>query len=362
MTLGQFRLVEPDALYALGVLPLLWLAWAAQRWRRSRDRRASGLDGRGFGLDGRGSGFGARDAAPGRRTTGSGRRLPMGGNGAFLPSTGLRRDITVLALSIAISVALTIAAARPQAIVDVPEYETFDLIIAIDRSASMLATDIQPSRLARACLEVQHFLQRKPPSIDRIALIAFAGTPIVTSHLTRDDEIVGFFLEWMKDDHTPFYGTDLAATLQSTLRVARVEAPERKTVVVLLSDGEDHGETGPAAIDDLRAAGIPVYSIGIGGDEAVTIPAPLGADSPAVLDDDGRPLLARFSEGTLRHVASATNGSYFRSTSGGELSAALTQIAERERKPIAFREEYRDMSIVPLGVAAALLSVLLVVL
>lgn len=325
IALRDLRFVEPGALYALGVVPLLWLCWTAQRWLRTRERRRSGL--------------------------------PIGGTG-----WGRLRELAVLACVIIAAAALAVAAARPQAIVRVPEYETFDLIVLIDRSASMLAADIQPSRLSRACLEVQNFLRRKPENIDRVALVAFAGTPIVTSHLTRDQEILAFFLEWMKDDHTPFYGTDLAATLERAVKVAAVEAPARKSVVVLLSDGEDHGDAVSPAIDELRRANIPVYAVGVGGDDPVPIPAPRGSDTPTVLDDDGRPLLARFSERTLQRVAAATDGAYFRSTSGAELSTALTRIAERERTPVAYREEYRDVAAVPLAVAAAFLSALLVLL
>jgi Ca-activated chloride channel family protein len=325
----EVRFLEPSAFYGLLVVPLIWICWLLQRWLRDRDRRASGIG-----------------ATRVRLST----------------VTGPRRDVVIVVLVTAIGVALIAAAARPQAVVQMPVYETFDLIVLLDRSVSMLAADIQPSRLARACLEVQNFLRHKPDTIDRVALVAFAGTPIVTSHLTRDDEILGFFLDWMKDDRTAFYGTDIAATLQSALRVAQIEAPKRRTVVVLLSDGEDHGEAMTTAIAGLRSASIPVYTVGIGTDDVSTIQAPHGSDTPTLVDDDGRPLLARFSESTLRRVATSTNGAYYRSTSGVELSAALSQIAERERKPVQFRDEYRDISTVPLGAAALLLCVLLVLL
>ncbi|HEX7942628.1 MAG TPA: VWA domain-containing protein, partial [Gemmatimonadaceae bacterium] len=301
---SEITLLDPGALRWLFVLPLIWSSWIVQRAIRTRDRRRSSI---------------------GRHRA------------SLSPIAGWRRDLATIGLATLTSIALIVAAARPQAIVRVPEYDPFDLIVLLDRSVSMLASDIQPSRLARACQEVDAFLHRRPQNLDRVALVAFAGTPIVTSHLTRDNDILGFFLDSMKHDHTIFYGTDIAATLQSALKVKEVEAPKRRTVAVLLSDGEDHGAPIAPVLDALRRASIPVYSVGVGGDDVATIPAPLGSDTPTVMDDDGRPLLARFSEGTLKRVAAATNGVYYRSTSGAELSSALADIAQREQTPSRFR-------------------------
>lgn len=356
MTFRDLRFVDPDAAYWLLVLPLLWCSWLLHRWYRDRQRRASGISPR---------------------------------LGRLAPLTTRRRDLAVLLLATLGGAALVSAAARPQAIVDTPQYESSDLIVLVDRSASMLATDIRPSRLGRACLEIQNFLREKPETVDRVALIAFADTAVVTSHLTNDLEILFFFLDWMQQDRTPHYGTDFATALESALTVARTEAPHRRTSVVLVSDGEDHGPRLDRTLDEVRRSAIPMYVIGVGGDDAVTIPAPPGYSAmrrdedrslpwgdpsavtmpgprggrdPVLVDDYGAALTTRLDEGTLRRIATATGGSYDRSTSGLELAATLADVAARERRTGQVREEYRDVDVYALAAAALILSGLLVLL
>jgi Ca-activated chloride channel homolog len=327
--LDGLRFLQPDAAYWLLLVPVVWLSWIAQRWHRERRRRAAGI----------------------------GPRL-----GRLSPLTGRSRDLGVLALATLTVAALVAAAARPQAVVSAPQYESFDLVVLLDRSASMLATDVKPSRLARACAEIQNFLRDKPETIDRVALIAFANTAVVTSHLTKDLDILFFFLDWISHDQDPYYGTDLATALESALRLARKEAPQRRKVVVLVSDGEDHGERLERAIDEFRASTIPIYAVGIGGDGAVTIPAPRGSLYTTLRDDGGAELKTTFSERTLRHIAASASGAYFRSTSGLELATTLADVAAREKRTIDVREEYRDVDGFMLSAAALALMGLLVLL
>lgn len=356
MPFRDLRFVDPDAAYWLLVLPLLWCCWLLHRWYRDRRRQASGI----------------------------GPRLAR-----LAPLTARQRDVAVLLLATLGGAALVSAAARPQAIVSTPQYESFDLIVLLDRSASMLATDIKPSRLSRACLEIQNFLQEKPETIDRVALIAFANTAVVTSHLTKDLEILLFFLDWVKQDRNPYYGTDFATALESALNVARTEAPHRRKVVVLVSDGEDHGERLERALDEVHRSTIPIYVIGVGSDSAVTIPAPPGysptlrddnlslpwgsqsavtipappgSDYSTLRDDNGAELTTRLNEGTLRRIATTTGGSYYRSTSGLELATTLADVAARERRTGQVREAYRDVDSFALAAAALILSGLLVLL
>jgi hypothetical protein len=356
MPLRGLRFADPDAAYWLLVLPLLWCCWLLHRWYRDRRRQASGI----------------------------GPRLAR-----LAPLTAHRRDAAVLIFASFGGAALVAAAARPEAIGSTPQYESVDLIVLLDRSASMLAADLNPSRLGRACLEVQNFLQTKPETIDRVALIAFASTAVVASHLTRDLEILYFFLDWMKQDRNPYYGTDLATALESALRVATREAPHRRKVVVLISDGEDHGERLEQALDEVRRSTIPVHVIGVGSDAAVAIPAPPGyyamlrdenlsqpwgdpasiaaptpraSGAPTLVDDNGAELITKLDEATLRRIARTTGGSYYRSTSGLELATTLADVAARDKRVGQTRQAYRDVDAFVLAAAAFILSGLLVLL
>src|SRR5262245_16173727 len=93
------------------------------------------------------------------------------------------RDITVLVAGLLAAGALAAALVRPQALLTlrIPDVERQDLIIILDRSASMQARDIQPSRFARATLEIRNLVRQKPDGIDRIALVGFADAAVVLS-------------------------------------------------------------------------------------------------------------------------------------------------------------------------------------
>ena len=325
----MIRFLHPEAASWLLILPVLWCCWLLHRWYRDQTRRVSGL---------------------GPRLT----RLAS--------MTGLKRDLAVAALATLAALALICAAARPQMTVRTPEYERIDLIVVLDRSASMRASDISPNRFSRAGLEIQNFLKTKPDTISRVGLIAFANTALVMSHLTRDSGILFFVLDWMKEDEEPFFGTDLAMALRSALTVAKKELPQRRKIVVLISDGDDHGEGLERAIGAFQENRIPVYCIGIGTDAEVPIPAPPGAEYAMLRDDDGTVLTTKFSENTLRRIAGMTGGRYFRSVTGLELSKTLADIAAREKRIAKWRYEYRDLHPYALAAAVSVLSGLLVIL
>src|SRR4051812_48128775 len=145
------RLLRPDlAPWAL-VVPLIVAFWTVHRGFRDRFRRRLAIAPRFAGLS--------------RRST---------------PA----RDAAVLAAGVLTSAALAFALLRPQAAVTqrVPEFERQDLVIMLDRSVSMKAHDIQPSRFSRAALELRNFVRHKPDGIDRLALVGFADAAVVLSY------------------------------------------------------------------------------------------------------------------------------------------------------------------------------------
>jgi Ca-activated chloride channel family protein len=261
--------------------------------------------------------------------------------------TSARHDAVLLAAALAGLGLLVVAAMRPQVRVEarLPEYERQDLVVILDRSASMRADDVLPSRFTRAVDEVKAFLVHKPEEIHRVALVAFAGSSLTISRPTRDTASLLFFLDWIREDATPHFGTDIAAALASAREVAHHDDAGTRKVFLLLSDGDDHGPRLEAVLDQLRRERIRVHCLGIGSSREM--PIPIGAQDGAteyLRDDGGRLVLTRFDPQALRGVAGLTGGRYLQSTTGRELRTAMEQVAAGERRQVGWRRstEYRD--------------------
>ena len=270
------------------------------------------------------------------------------------------REAAIATMTLAAGGALVFALARPQArlTTTLPQFEREDLVIMLDRSASMRAHDVAPSRFARATDEIRNFLRNKPENIDRVGLVGFAGTSVILSYLTRDLDTVAFYLDWIESDPQTLLGTDIGAALKNALEVARKDDRKTRKIFVLLSDGEDYGGEVSRQLAVYRQQGDHINSIGIGSDDEVPVPEiqPDGKERP-LRDESGRIVHTRFEEATLRDLATASGGRYVRARTGDELTTALQQIERGERRVVGWQTttEYRDLY--PYALAAAALAI-----
>ena len=269
-----------------------------------------------------------------------------------------RRHAASCGASVLAAAAIVFALTRPQLLMAerVPDYEHQDLIVMLDRSISMRARDIAPSRFARATAELRNLLRQKPESIDRVGLVGFADSSVVLSYLTSDVESILFYLDWLDAEPSVLFGTNLGAALKSARDVAKKDDRPTRQRFLVVSDGEDNGTELNAALDLFRREGYRVDCIGIGSEAAVPIPLSSSDNEDAYLRDDfGRRVTTTFEEATLIRIAATTGGRYVRSTSGTELARAIAEIARGDRRIIGWRSstEYRDVYPAALAVAAA---------
>lgn len=268
------------------------------------------------------------------------------------------REAAVLGVSLLAAGALVVALLRPQVLLAerVPELERQDLIVMFDRSASMRAHDVPPSRFSRATQELTNFLQHKPEAIDRVGLVGFADASLILSYLTTDVDTVSFYLDWIDRDPQTLMGTDIGAALKSALEVARKDKKQTHKLFLLVSDGEDFGAELNAQLATYSAQGYHVHCIGIGSDTPAPIPlAQVDGKETYLRDEQGRIVKTKFEEATLRRIATVTGGRYIRSTTGGELARGLDEIVKGERRIVGWRTttEYRDVYPAMLAVAGA---------
>jgi Ca-activated chloride channel family protein len=234
------------------------------------------------------------------------------GLAAILPDLLPRRESR--AALILLILLLTVAAlAGPQYGYRWEEVERrgVDLIVALDCSRSMLAEDIKPTRLDRAKREVVDLLGMLAG--DRVGLVAFAGTAFLQCPLTVDYQAFDLFLSHLEPDYLPVGGTDLAAALTVAAEGFDPETASDKAVI-LITDG---GHTAPsdlsAAMDNVKAAQIKIFCIGVGGEGGVPVPAAQGGFKK---DKSGKIVLSRLDEAGLKQIALATGGGYVRSVAG----------------------------------------------
>lgn len=188
-----------------------------------------------------------------------------------------------------------------------------DIMVVLDLSRSMLATDISPNRLERAKREITDLINMLEG--DRIGVVPFAGVSYVSCPLTSDYRLASLFLNQLSIDNMPVQGTDIYGAVKraaESLEKASENDSQGK-VIILMTDGEDNEASLDALVSYLKPKGIKVFSIGIGGVEGAPIPEPGGGFKK---DQEGNVVLSKLDESYLKNLSLATGGSYIRSTSG----------------------------------------------
>jgi Ca-activated chloride channel homolog len=219
----------------------------------------------------------------------------------------LRRSIRA-ALMLAALVFAAIALAQPRYgfIEKETKQKGRDVIVAIDTSRSMMATDVSPTRLARAKLFTQDLVRLMQG--DRVGLIAFAGSAFLQAPLTLDYSAVTNSLDELDTDLIPVGGTNLAAAINAALE-AFGKAEGNTRALVVLTDGEELDADGIAAAKRAAQEGIRIFTVGIGSPEGSLIPIRLDDGQPDfVRDKDGKPVTSKLDESRLREIAAATGG------------------------------------------------------
>ncbi len=281
------------------------------------------------------------------------------------------RDRTAAFLLMVGYVCLVTALAGPylQEVTENPEYQKKNLVFLLDVSPSMNTQDVWPSRLDRA-KEVIHEFIRGETEIVRFGLVSFSESSVILSYLTSDPQNLLFYLDFLRPDRRIIYGTDVGAAIASGLQIlekhqestrASAVTAREKSVLVLLSDGEDHGESLEEAMLVARERGVPVHAIGVGTSEGGVIPLVNEDGTQGYLEDGtGRRLVSSLTVDTLEEVAERTGGSFYQATSGQELESALEAILIAEREVTGYQIGPSRKDILHFFVGLAFVSQILV--
>lgn len=229
------------------------------------------------------------------------------------------------ALIIAAVTCLILALARPQwgYMQEEVELRGLDIVVAIDTSKSMLATDITPNRLARAKLAALDLMNQAKS--DRLGLVAFAGSAFLECPLTIDDAAYRQSVEALDVNSISEGGTAIGDAIDEATK-AYNEGGNYK-VLVLFTDGEDNQDEKAAVDAAQRAAkeGVHIFTVGIGsaaGDLLQIRDA--NGNLEYIRDEQGNVVKSHLNEALLRQIASDAAGSYY-SLSGANTMDALYQ-------------------------------------
>ncbi len=185
------------------------------------------------------------------------------------------------------------------------ERKGVDVIIALDVSKSMLATDIQPNRLTRAKQMIMSLTDKL--SNDRVALIVFAGKSYLQVPLTIDYSAVKMLLQNVSPDMVPTQGTVIGDAVDMSLQSFTRNERKYKSLIII-SDGEDHDDAALQKTAEAAESGVIVHTIGVGSPQGATLYDP--ETKSVKLDENGSPVVSRLNEEELKSIAAAGHGTY----------------------------------------------------
>lgn len=218
---------------------------------------------------------------------------------------------------------LIVALARPQKhdSLSSSNVEGTDIVIALDISSSMLATDLQPTRMQAAKEVAQKFVNQRPD--DNIGLVVFSGESLSLMPLTGDKAAV---INAIANVRTGELNDGTAIGDGITSAINRLISGQAKSKsIILLTDGTNNaGDVAPSTAAQIaRQKGIKIYTIGVGTNGSIRITDPYGFSSTT--------METKIDEDVLKSIASSTQGKYFRATDSRMLREVFDEIDHLEK-------------------------------
>ncbi|MFH1121701.1 MAG: VWA domain-containing protein [Bacteroidota bacterium] len=231
----------------------------------------------------------------------------------LMPDTSAFRAHIRFSMILLTFTGLLLALANPQvgSKIEKAQRKGVDLIIALDVSNSMLAQDIQPSRIERARQSISRLIDELEN--DRIGLIVFAGKAYTQLPITTDYAAAKMMLGTVRPDMVPVQGTAIGHAID--MAMASFKDEKSGKAIIIITDGENHDEEAVEKAGDAADAGIKVYTIGMGLTEGAPIPVYKDGDIAGFKkDQSGETVITRLDETMLTKIAEAGDGIYVRAS------------------------------------------------
>jgi len=241
----------------------------------------------------------------------------------LMPDVSYSRPVAKFYLLILALIALIFTLAAPQfgTRLATIQRKGIELIIALDVSNSMNATDIEPSRLERAKQAISSLTDRLKN--DRIGLIVFAGQAHVQLPITTDYVSAKMFLSGINTGMVPVQGTAIGEAINMAVTSFSPQEDINRALIVI-TDGENHEDDAVGAAKNAAEKGVMVYTVGMGLPQGA--PIPVGRQGDFLRDRDGNVVITKLNEDMLRQIAKAGNGEYI---PANNIRAGINQLMDK---------------------------------
>ena len=254
-----------------------------------------------------------------------------------------RRHVPMLVIALSLA-ALVLAAAKPQRTVAVPA-ERASVMLAIDTSGSMTATDVRPNRLVAAKRAARRFLARVPKRVN-VGVVSFSGTARVLQNPTQDRLAAKEAIDGLAPTGGTATGEAIANALAALKSVPSLSGKRPPAAIVVMSDGASTSGRDPLEVArDAARQKVPVYTVALGTEDGtITVTRRDGTTETKPVPPDAD---------SLERIAETSKGrSFTAETAGG-----LNQVYERLGSQLGRKNVKQQISSTFAGGGLALLLV-----
>jgi len=250
--------------------------------------------------------------------------------------------LCVLCLALA---SITIAMVNPKigTKLETVKREGVDIVFALDVSKSMLAEDISPNRMEKSKQLVMQIINNL--ASDRVGIIAYAAKAFPQLPITTDYASAKMFLQSMNTDMLSSQGTAIDEAIQLA-RTYYDDEEQTNRVLIIISDGEDHGNLAVDIAEEAGEEGIRIFTIGVG--EITGGPIPIKRNGIILnykKDSEGETVITKLNEETLSEIAEVANGEYINGKNTADVVENIREILNKmDKKEFEAKQfaEYKD--------------------
>ncbi len=321
----MFRFAQPEYLYLLLIVPLIWVLYFYSVYKKKKNLAKFGH---------------VKTLEP------------------LMPDVSKYKPGTKFFLQQLALIVLVFLIARPQmgAKVETVKKQGVEIVVALDVSNSMLARDINPSRLEKAKMMLSKLVDELDN--DKVGLIVFAGDAYTQLPITSDFVSAKMFLSSIDPNMVPTQGTAIGRAISLAMNSFTPDESADKAIIVI-TDGENHEDDAVAMAAEAAKKGIRVDVIGIGSPQGSPIPMS-NESSDFRKDNEGNVVITKLNEQMGQEIAKAGEGIYVTADNTNSALRVLTSQIKKMKKSDIESKVYSEYDEQFQGLAWIVLLLLLV--